>query len=82
MRRTVEIYNPSEGDPPFTKWYKSLKDSKTRTRIFERIKRVGLGNFGDYKPLGDEVYELKCQFGGGNKSTQTKDIKKSERILE
>lgn len=27
--------------------------------------RVEIGNYGDYKPLGDGVYELKLHFGSG-----------------
>ena len=27
--------------------------------------RVEVGNYGDYKPLGDGVYELKLHFGSG-----------------
>lgn len=44
---------------------KSLKDPVTRLRIRRRLDRVELGNFGDYKPLGDGVYELKLAFGSG-----------------
>lgn len=36
-----------------------------RHRIRRRLDRVEIGNYGDYKPLGDGVYELKLHFGSG-----------------
>ena len=36
-----------------------------RHRIRRRLDRVEIGNYGDYKSLGDGVYELKLHFGSG-----------------
>jgi putative addiction module killer protein len=33
--------------------------------IRERVARLALGNFGDSKPVGDEVFELRLAFGPG-----------------
>lgn len=30
-----------------------------------RLRRMSLGNFGEYRELGDGVCELKCHFGPG-----------------
>jgi len=64
-RRILRNYKTSSGKIPFIDWMQSLKDPVTRLRIRRRLDRVELGNFGDYKPLGDGVYELKLDFGSG-----------------
>lgn len=50
----------------FAKWLKRLKDIDARARINVRIKRISLtGNFGDVKPVGDGVYEMRIDYGPG-----------------
>lgn len=49
----------------FDKWFRSLKDRTTRNKILARISRVENGNFGDFKSLGDNLFELRFFFGGG-----------------
>jgi len=53
------------GKAPFKDWLYKLKDPTIRHRIRRRLDRVEIGNYGDYKPLGDGVYELKLHFGSG-----------------
>jgi len=43
----------------------SLRDLKARTRIAARIKNAEIGNFGDYKPVGEGVYEIRIDVGAG-----------------
>ncbi|WP_305296945.1 type II toxin-antitoxin system RelE/ParE family toxin [Parvibacter caecicola] len=50
----------------FSKWMKRLRDANARARINVRIRRISLaGNFGDTKPVGDGVYELRIDYGPG-----------------
>jgi putative addiction module killer protein len=49
----------------FVKWRAGLKDSVVRKRIGARIDRLGFGNFGDVKPVGEAVSELRLDFGPG-----------------
>ena len=50
----------------FIKWMKRLRDADARARINVRIRRISLtGNFGDAKPVGDGVYELRIDYGPG-----------------
>lgn len=45
---------------------KRLRDANARARINVRIRRISLtGNFGDAKPIGDRVYELRIDYGPG-----------------
>lgn len=61
----IKILEPKEATSPFEKWYNSIKDPSIRRRILVRIKRLELGNFGDWKNLGEGVYELRMPFGAG-----------------
>ena len=62
---TVEVYHDENGNEPFTEWLASIKDSRTRARIDNRLERVRGGNFGDYQSLGGGLFELRLHFGAG-----------------
>jgi putative addiction module killer protein len=49
----------------FSDWLHRLRDEKARSRILIRIRRLSLGNFGDVKPVGDGVSELRIDYGPG-----------------
>jgi putative addiction module killer protein len=49
----------------FVRWFGSLRDSQARMRIQARIRRLTLGNFGDVKPVGEGVSELRIDYGPG-----------------
>lgn len=49
----------------FDKWLKGLKDRTTKNKVLARIDRVKNGNFGDFKLLGDNLFELRFFFSGG-----------------
>lgn len=49
----------------FTEWLANLRDVAGAVRIAKRINRVEMGNFGDHKALGDDVSELRLDFGPG-----------------
>ena len=58
----VEIRRTDE----FAQWLKRLKDSNAKARINLRIRRISLtGNFGDCKPVGDGISELRIDCGPG-----------------
>ncbi|MDD4019167.1 MAG: type II toxin-antitoxin system RelE/ParE family toxin, partial [Kiritimatiellae bacterium] len=42
-----------------------LRDRMAQTRILIRIRRVSLGHFGDVKPVGEGVSELRIDYGAG-----------------
>ncbi|KAA3663139.1 MAG: type II toxin-antitoxin system RelE/ParE family toxin [Chloroflexi bacterium] len=49
----------------FDKWFKGLRDRTTRNKVLARIDRIQNGNFGDFKPLGNDLFELRFFFGDG-----------------
>ena len=61
----VRVYARSDGSEPFTEWLRGLRDGASRNRIRQRIARLRLGNFGDARPVGDGVQELRIHFGPG-----------------
>ncbi len=49
----------------FSNWLRKLRDENARARIQIRIRRLSLGNFGDVKPVGEGVSELRIDYGPG-----------------
>jgi putative addiction module killer protein len=63
--RQLLVYQTEEEDDPFLTWLDSLRDRASRARIKKRLDRVELGNIGDYRSVGDGVFELKIDCGSG-----------------
>ena len=85
----------------FSQWIDSLRDPVGRARVQVRIERMAQGLFGDVKPVGQGVSELRVDCGpgyrvyftkrgrelivllaGGDKSTQTADIRMAIRLAQ
>lgn len=49
----------------YLKWFSSLRDIVAKARIIRRLERVERGNLGDIKFLGDEIWEMRFDFGPG-----------------
>lgn len=64
MLYEIAEYLAENGKSPFAEWLSDL-DKVDRLRVIQRIDRLQHGNFGDYKSIGDGVYELRFKFGGG-----------------
>ena len=61
---SIKSYVDDNGKEPIKDWLKSL-DGTTRKRILLRFDRLRDGNFGDYKQLDNDLYELRFMFGSG-----------------
>ena len=57
-------YHLAETDD-FHRWLGSLADRRAAARIVDRIKRASNGNFGDAKPVGSGVSEMRIDYGPG-----------------
>lgn len=49
----------------FTRWLNYLTDVRAKLGILARIRRAELGNFGDCKPVGEGVSEMRIHVGKG-----------------
>lgn len=58
-------YVDANGNDLFAKWLDSLKDRGGRLKIAVRLTRITNGNFGDSKPVGSGVWELRVHSGPG-----------------
>ncbi len=50
---------------PFRRWLEALRDQNAYTRIRMQIGRLKYGQFGDVKPVGEGVSEVRMHFGPG-----------------
>jgi len=49
----------------FDKWFSRLKDSSVKIRVLGRLNRIENGNFGDFKQINPNLFELRFFFGAG-----------------
>ncbi len=61
----IEIRETEE----YASWFGGLRDAVAKSRVLMRIRRIALGNFGDVKPVGDGISELRIDHGPGYGST-------------
>ena len=58
-------YRAANGEEPVTRWLQSLRDKQAQAKIRIRLRRLEVGNFGDCKPVGEGVLELREHLGAG-----------------
>ncbi|OKH30612.1 addiction module protein [[Phormidium ambiguum] IAM M-71] len=61
----VVLYVTEDNSCPFERWLESLRDRQARARIRKRLDRIGLGNLGDFKSVGEGIMELRIDYGPG-----------------
>ncbi|RRD66665.1 type II toxin-antitoxin system RelE/ParE family toxin [Comamonadaceae bacterium OH2310_COT-174] len=49
----------------FTDWLAGITDVMTRARLLARLRKLSLGLWGDARPVGEGVSELREHFGPG-----------------
>ena len=49
----------------YSNWFSSLRDAKAKAVINARLRRIELGNYGDWEPVGEGVSELRIHYGPG-----------------
>lgn len=63
--RIIIVYRDLRGREPFTDWLGKLRDPASRRRILKRLLRLEQGHYGDAKPVGQGIFELRFFFGPG-----------------
>ena len=61
----IRVYRTKNGVSPFKRWLAGIEDRNSLYVINERISRMRLGHFGNYRDLKDGVFELKIPYGPG-----------------
>jgi len=61
----IRQYTTPSGRNIFASWLDSLPDRRAQSRIAARLERITAGNFGDCKPVGGGVSELRIDYGPG-----------------
>jgi putative addiction module killer protein len=61
----LRYYQTADRAQPFIEWLRGLADRQARARIEARLARVATGNFGDVRPVGEGVLELRVHWGPG-----------------
>ncbi len=57
-------YIRDNGRSPFATWVSTL-DTQSAAKVFTAIERMEQGNLGDYKSVGEGVWERRLDFGPG-----------------
>ena len=65
IARSVEYYESPNGRTPYIEWFDSLKSGSGKNIVRTRLARLRAGNFGDCKPVGEGVFELRVHAGPG-----------------
>ena len=63
--RELQAYRTRSGRVPFIEWFDSIRDKRAQIRIEARLTYLEQGNFGDCRPVGDGVFELRIHVGAG-----------------
>lgn len=58
-------YLTGSGRDPYQEWLDRLKDRAAKARLTMRVNRLAAGAFGDCKPVGSGVWELRVDVGPG-----------------
>jgi putative addiction module killer protein len=61
----IRQYTTASGKNLVESWLGSLRDTRIAARIEARLERLVAGNFGDCKPVGAGVSELRIDIGPG-----------------
>ena len=61
----VEIFKDKFGKEPFIIWLEKIKNTQDKLRIRNRLRRIELGNIGDYKAITSSLYEMRMFFSSG-----------------
>lgn len=62
--KEIQFYKLPNGKEPVKDWLLNL-DKSLRVKIIRRIERIYDDNFGDYKQLDSNLYELRFTLGKG-----------------
>ncbi|NJO39227.1 MAG: type II toxin-antitoxin system RelE/ParE family toxin [Cyanobacteria bacterium CRU_2_1] len=63
--REIRNYLTSDGKSPFEDWFNRLRDTRAKAKIRTRFDRILKGNLGNYRSVGQGVFEFRIDDGPG-----------------
>ena len=69
----IHEYLDSGDRSPYGSWLASLSDPRAKAKVIMQVDRMELGLFGDSKPVGEGVSELRIHYGPGYRVYYAKD---------
>lgn len=76
------VYVHNNGNAPFQEWLQSFrKNLPVQARILDRVERLKIPHYGDYKHVGNGVLELRLHFGSGYRIYFAEDGKRIVLLL-
>ncbi len=61
----IRKYRRADGVIPFDRWMAKLRDERAKARVLVQVDRLRLGLAGDWKSVGEGVFELRVYEGRG-----------------
>ena len=61
----IRHYLTADGKDLIVEWLRKVRDLQAKAAIIRRLNRLEQGNFGDFKPLREGVFELRIDAGPG-----------------
>jgi len=63
--KSLRLYRAKNGKEPFAEWLDNLKDHIVAAQVNNRVRRLSLGQYGDYRRVGKGIFELRIHYGAG-----------------
>lgn len=63
--KVVRVYAQKNGKIPFEDWLFSSKDKRLITSVSNTVQKFQFGNLGDWKSLGEGLFESRIHYGAG-----------------
>ena len=63
--RALRYYRDRRGRSPFLEWLEQLRDQRGRNLIKIHLDRMCLGHWGDWKTVGNSIFEHRLNYGPG-----------------
>lgn len=61
----IRKFRRADGMIPFDRWTAKLKDERAKARVLVQVDRLRLGLAGDWRSVGEGVFELRVHEGRG-----------------
>lgn len=72
---------PAKQTAAYRCWFNAMLDRVAKTIVASRVERLQMGLYGDVKPCGDGVFEIRIDFGPGYRVYYTEALDNTILLL-